>query len=233
MTYLDAIRTIIHERLEALGLRKTAVPAVEPDSGSKHVDIFISENLKDAETVFIVFGECTKDLGLVAGRIAGGSGGINKGSMVGAVKALHHHAATGIILANMGEPYWSPEYKRAMTATAGQAVPMPSLVHMAIKYNPQVNDVPGSESPLCHARTIFNTAVAEYANKTAKINIVAVGDSCEVVASLLDEEQIWTEWGPCLQGALFYSPAFYHEPKQAGLKAFLAKVAHITIHNEQ
>ncbi len=161
---------------------------------------------------------------MVASRIAGGPGGIEKGSMAGVVKAIQRRKSTGIILANMGESYWSPEHKRAITVVDSRALSMPSLVHMGVQYHPQVNDIPGSESPLCHARTVLNTIVAKNANKNAKINIIAAGDSCEVIASLLDEEKTWAEWGPSLQGALFFCPAFYLDTKQAGLKDFLAKV---------
>lgn len=161
---------------------------------------------------------------MVASRIAGGPGGIEKGSMVRVVKAIQRRESAGIILANMSESYWSPEHKRAVTRVDSKALSMPSLVHMGIEYHPQVNDIPGSESPLCHARTVLNSVVAQNANKKAKISIVAVGDSCEIVTSLLDEEETWTEWGPSLQGALFFSPAFYPDTKQAGLKDFLAMV---------
>ncbi|XWW98317.1 hypothetical protein V2A60_006317 [Cordyceps javanica] len=218
-----AVQNIVHERLESLGLRKTTLPPVEPGSESQHVNIFVSENLKDAKRIIVVFGECAKELGMVASRIAGGPGGIEKGTMVGAVKAMQRHDSVGMILANMGESYWSPEHKRAVTVADSAALSMPSLVHMGIKYHAEVNDIPGSESPLCHARTVLNTAVAQYANKDAKITIIAIGDSCEVIVSLLDEEETWIKWGASLQSAVFYSPAFYHEQKQDGLRKFLAE----------
>lgn len=184
----------------------------------------MSNNLADAERIIVIFGECAKELGLVASRIAGGPGGIEKGSMVGVVKAIQRRKSIGIILANMGESYWSLEHKRAITVVDSRALSMPSLVHMGVQYHPQVNDIPGSESPLFHARTVLNTVVAKNANKNTQINIIAAGDSCEVIVSLMDEEKTWAEWGPSLQGALFFCPAFYLETKQAGLKDFLAKV---------
>ncbi|OAQ99160.1 hypothetical protein LLEC1_01237 [Akanthomyces lecanii] len=220
-----AVQSIIHERLETLGLCKTHLPPLTPGSESKHVNIFISNNLADAKRIVVVFGECVKELGLIASRIAGGPGGIEKGSMVGLVKAIQRRESTGIVLANMGESYWSPEHKRAITVVDSRALSMPSLVHKGVEYHPQVNDIPGSESPLCHARTVLNTVVVQNANENAKINIIAAGDSCEVINSLLDEEKTWEKWGRYLQGALFFSPAFYADPKQAGLKDFLAKVA--------
>ncbi len=172
-----------------------------------------------------MFGERARELGLVASRIAGGPGGIEKGSMVRAVKAIQgKKGSTAIILANMSESYWSPEHKRAVTVADSAALSMPSLVHMGIIYDPKVNDIPGSESPLCHARTVLNTAVSQNAKKNAKISMIAIGDSCGVITSLLDEEKTWEDWGPSIQGILFFSPAFYHELKQTSLKDFLAKV---------
>ncbi|KAM3507192.1 hypothetical protein MY10362_001926 [Beauveria mimosiformis] len=218
-----AVQGVIHERLESLDLIKTPLPPVEPGSESRHVNIFVSKNLADAERIIIVFGECAKELGSVANRVVGGPGGVEKGSMIGAVKAMQRHESAGIILANMGESYWSQEHKRAITVGNSAALSMPSLVHMGIKYHAEVNDIPGSESPACHVRTILSTVIARNAKKNAKINIIAIGDSCEVINTLLDDEKIWTEWGPSLQSAVFYSPAFYNEAKQAGLRNFLAK----------
>ncbi|KAJ3494088.1 hypothetical protein NLG97_g4302 [Lecanicillium saksenae] len=228
-----AVQKVIHERLESRGLRKIPLPTVASASDAKHVNIFVSDNIEKAERILIIFGECTKELGLVAGRIAGGPGGINKGSMVDAVTAIQRNESTGIILANMGESYWSPAYKRAMTVAAGAALPMPSLVHLGIKYHSQVNDIPGSESPIDHARTVFDTAVTKYANKYAKITIIAIGGSCEAIVSLLDEEKTWANCGSSLQAALFYSPAFYHEPKRVGLKTFLIKKSRGYVVSEQ
>ncbi|KAM3558039.1 hypothetical protein ARSEF4850_004780 [Beauveria asiatica] len=228
-----AVQGVIHERLESLGLIKTPLPPVEPGSESKHVNIFVSKNLADAERIIIVFGECAKELGSVANRVVGGPGGVEKGSMVGAVKAMQRHESAGIILANMGESYWSQEHKRAITVGNSAALSMPSLVHMGIKYHAEVNDIPGSESPACHVRTILSTVITRNARKNAKINIIAIGDSCEVVNTLLDDEKIWAEWGPSLQSAVFYSPAFYNKPKQAGLINFLAKKSRSYMVSEQ
>ncbi|PQK16435.1 hypothetical protein BB8028_0006g07550 [Beauveria bassiana] len=218
-----AVQGVIHERLESLGLVKTPLPPVEPGSESKYVNIFVSKNLADAERIIIVFGECAKELGSVANRVVGGPGGVEKGSMIGAVKAMQRHGSVGIILANMGESYWSQEHERAITVGHSAALTMPSLVHMGIKYHAEVNDIPGSESPACHVQTVLSTVITKNAKKNAKINIVAIGDSCEVITTLLDDEKTWTKWGPSLQSAVFYSPAFYNEPKQAGLRNFLAK----------
>ncbi|KAM3530816.1 hypothetical protein MY4038_004752 [Beauveria bassiana] len=218
-----AVQGVIHERLESLGLVKTPLPPVEPGSESKYVNIFVSKNLADAERIIIVFGECAKELGSVANRVVGGPGGVEKGSMIGAVKAMQRHGSAGIILANMGESCWSQEHKRAITVGHSAALTMPSLVHMGIKYHAEINDIPGSESPACHVQTVLSTVITKNAKKNAKMNIVAIGDSCEVITTFLDDEKTWTKWGPSLQSAVFYSPAFYNEPKQAGLRNFLAK----------
>lgn len=194
------------------------------DSEPKHVPVFISNNLNNASRIIVIFGGHAKELGVVAGRTVGGPGGIDKGSMVSVVRAIQETDSVGIVLANMGESYWWPEGKRAITVSASSVLPMPSLVHLGIKYDKELNDIPGSESPRCHARTVLDTVLLQHANRDVKINIIAVGESCETIVTLLDEEQTWTTWGDSLQSALFYSPAFSPELKQPGLKDFLAKV---------
>lgn len=173
----------------------------------------------------MIFGEHAKGLGVIARRIIGGPGGIDKGSLVSVVRAIQQKdSSTGIILANMGETYWWPEGKRAITVAASGTLSMPSLVHLGIQYHPEANDIPGSESPLCHARTILSSVVPQHAKADAKISIIALGDSCETVVNILDEENAWSRLGPSLQSALFFGPAFCKEVEQPGLQEFLSEV---------
>lgn len=203
---------------------KTAVPPLAAGSEANHVPIFTSKNLKDAEHVIFVFGEHAKDLGVIASRVISGAQGINKGSMVSVVEAIQRDESTAIVLANMGESYWWPDGKRAITVAGSTALQMPSLVHMGTKYHAPLNDIPGSESPLCHARTVLDSVLDNEAQSEIRVSIIALGDSCETIVKLLDEDEAWNRWGARLTSALFCNPAFCKDIQQPGLKVFLAKV---------
>lgn len=229
---VDALRKIIFERLENEGLEKVnlslGTPSTEP-----HVPIFVSPDLKEKSHVVIILGEPTQDLGMLAGRVANGPGGLNKGSMVSVVRALKEQVASstdssspGIVLANMGQRYWWPEGKRALTLVDSAAIPLPSMVHAGRRYIPTVNDIPGSETPLSHVETIFKEVISASVAEDAKISIIAVRESCEVVEKFLDIKQNWDTWGTRLNAMVLLANVYTTDHlTNTDLKEFLAKVS--------
>ncbi|KAL1856281.1 hypothetical protein Daus18300_010854 [Diaporthe australafricana] len=157
---------LIHPRLEALGLSKLALPlgaGADDDAANntdrRHVPIFVSPDLKSKKRVVVIFGETEQELGVIAHRVIGGPGGVDKGSMVGITRALlqqgkeqgttqdqdqdkdskdmkdkedqdHQDSDTGVVLANTGELWWWPEGGRGLTPRGGQNAPMRSAVHL-------------------------------------------------------------------------------------------------------
>lgn len=229
---LDALRKVIFERLENEGLEKVNLP-LETPSTEPHVPIFISPDLKEKSHVVIILGEPTQDLGMLAGRVANGPGGLNKGSMVSVIRALKEQVASstdssspGIVLANMGQRYWWPEGKRALTLVDSAAIPLPSMVHAGRRYIPSVNDIPGSETPINHVETIFKEVLSASVAEDAKISIIAVRESCEVVEKFLDNRQNWDTWGTRLNAMVLLANVYTTDHlTNADLKEFLAKVS--------
>ncbi|KAM0201287.1 hypothetical protein ACHAPI_002162 [Fusarium lateritium] len=220
-----ALEDIIHDRLEKEGLQKfRLLPENE-----KYCPIFLSPNIVKTTRIVIVVGEPTQDLGFVAGRIANGPGGVAKGSMISVVQALAKQTASRgdpespcVILANVGQRYWWTEEKRALTIEAAADVPLPSMVHTGRRYVEELNGIPGSETPLAHVKTIFDKVLG--ANTNAKIDIIAIGQSCEVVLQLFEEEQTWTRWGQRLGGMLLMGTVFPADGlTNVEFKDFLAK----------
>ena len=222
---------IVSKRLEHEGLEKVNLPLGTGDS-DPHVPVFRSPDLREKTHFTIVFGEPTQDLGILAGRVANGSGGLDKGSMVSIVRALKEQtafsrdeSAPGIILANMGQRYWWPDGKRALTIADSAAIPLPSMVHTGRKYISSLNDIPGSETPLRHVETIFNEVVYLSTHRDTMINIVAVGQSCEVVEKFLDDAKNWKKWGTRLNAIVLLGNIYTVDKLiNKDFKEFLAKV---------
>ncbi|KAF4978763.1 hypothetical protein FZEAL_4908 [Fusarium zealandicum] len=223
-----AMEKIIHERLEKEGLVKLPFRGNHTDT-EKHCPIFVTPDISKSSRIVIVFGEPVQDLGFLAGRVASGPGGLVQGSMISVVQALAKQTSSlddsrspGVVLANMGQRHWWPEEKRALTVAASGDVPLPSLVHLGRRYVQELNEIPGSESPLAHMTSIFESIVAS--NKDAKIDMIVIGESCEVALNFFENKKNWANWGNRLGGMLFLGTVYSIEKlTNENLKDFLAQ----------
>ena len=90
----EAVQKVVHTRLQALDLEKIILPHSTKSTSAPHLHIFASKTIASATRVVLVFGESTQDLGVLAHRVIGGPGGINKGSMVSVAQGiLSQHAS--------------------------------------------------------------------------------------------------------------------------------------------
>ncbi|KAJ6446898.1 mitochondrial import receptor subunit or translocase domain-containing protein [Purpureocillium lavendulum] len=196
----QAMEDEIHARLEKQGLQKVLLPlgatATEP-----HVPIFVSDGLESKSRIVLILGEPSQDLGVMAGRVANGPGGIDQGSMVSVVRKLQEHVSSatdpsppGVIIANPGQLYWWPEGRRSLTVTASDSVPLPSLVHTGRRHVPELNDIPGNESRSSHIRYVWDKVLLAKSNPEAKISVIAIGETCETVTQYLDKPEHWSRW---------------------------------------
>ncbi|KAI0487299.1 Arb2 domain-containing protein [Xylaria cf. heliscus] len=195
----QAVQDEIHKRFMDLGLSKLYLPAgtTSVPSGPS-VPIFVSADLAKKSRVVIIFGETHQDLGVLAHRVLGGQGGIEKGSLVKAVKAILQQrcspadpAAPGVILANMGELIWWPEGGRTLCKFAFDSAPMRSAAHAGNYIDPEVNRVPGNESFNAHVKYIFEKVVPELVDPTAGLDIIGLGDAADVVETYLNNDATW------------------------------------------
>lgn len=229
--FLDAMEAIVHERLEKEGMQKLRLPQGTPAT-EPHLPIFITPNLDTKTRIVVIFGEPTQDLGIVAGRVANGPGGINEGSMVSIVRALASQRSSpddasppGIVLANTGQTYWWPEGKRAITVSASAALPLPSLMHKGIREVPSLNGIPGNENPREHVKCVFDQVLGCMAGEQAVVDVVAIGETCEIVEKFLDGKEAWGVWGKRLGSLVLLGPVFEADGLTNGeFKDFLAKV---------
>ncbi|KAL6866790.1 Arb2 domain-containing protein [Trichoderma novae-zelandiae] len=227
-----AMESIVHERLEREGMQKVLLPQATPAT-EPHTPIFITPNLETKTRIVVIFGEPTRELGLVAGRVANGAGGINEGSMVSVVRALGSQRSSpddasppGIVLANMGQTYWWPEGKRAITVSASAALPLPSLLHKGVREVPSLNRIPGNENPTEHVKHIFDEVLGSMAGEKAVLDVVAVGEACEIVERFLDGREAWEVWGKRIGSLILLGPVFEAEGLTNGqFREFLAKRA--------
>ncbi|KKY36736.1 putative mitochondrial 40s ribosomal protein mrp2 [Diaporthe ampelina] len=209
---------LIYPRLEALGLAKLALP-LGTATAQPHVPIFVSPGLKNKKRVVLIVGESEQELGVLAHRVIGGAGGVDKGSMVGIARAILQDqgedqvdgAATtsaidtdtsdnapGLILANTGELWWWPEGGRGLTPRGFQGAPMRSAVHWGRFRDDgphSANTVPRNGSPAAHVSCVFEQVVgnADLVAADAVVQVVGVGDGAAAAARTLDAN--WARWG--------------------------------------
>ena len=184
------------------------------------------DKMATASRVVLVFGETCQDLGVVAHRVIGGPGGVDKGSMVSFVRPVLEEGQVdvGVILANMGQLLWWAEGDppRPLTRHALAAAPRRSAVHDF----PRGAGVPNHGSASEHVRAIFEEVVPALAPISATLDIVAIGDAVDVVETYLDREDVWSRWRSrlgCFVNVGGYFPAW--ELKCDGFKQFLRDVS--------
>ena len=190
---------IVHQRLESEGLVKITLPLGTTDLTQPHLPVFVSPDLAKKPRVVVVFGEAVQDLGIIAHRVIGGHGGVNKGSMVSVVQALKAQqcssgdpTAPGIILANPGQTWWWPEGKRALSPSCRHSVPMASAVHWGRYYDPKGNAIPENRTAAEHIRYMFDKVIPSVATENVVLDVIAVGDAADHVETYLDQN--WATW---------------------------------------
>lgn len=244
------VSQLIHPRLEALGLTKVALPLGTPTS-EPHVPIFVSPGLKSKKRVVLIVGESEQELGVIAHRVIGGAGGVDKGSMVDIARAIlqgdhgndqnhdeeESHAggtgpgaansAPGLVLANTGELWWWPEGGRGLTPRASHGAPMRSAVHWGRFGGGGANAVPRNGTPAAHVRCVFEQVLGGDAGLVAAdavVQVVGVGDGAVAAQRVLDGD--WARWGGrvgCL--AMCGGGLDVDSVRDGGFRAFLREVS--------
>lgn len=189
------------QRLERLGLVKIRLP-LGASEADKHVPIYVSKDLKDKKEIIVLFGEACQDLGIFAHRVIGGKGGIDVGSAVGFIKYISFSAAKegreapGIILANLGQLFWSYRAKRALTLVSWGALPRKSAADPPYDLDEYKNSIPENKSCKEHVSCIFENVLAnpEFCAQDSKIQIVGVSEGAVESTMFLHDPDNFSRW---------------------------------------
>ncbi|KAL1843270.1 hypothetical protein VTJ49DRAFT_2379 [Mycothermus thermophilus] len=194
----QAIQKVLKSRLADAGFTTVPLPLGTPTT-EPHVPILTSANAATASRVVVLFGETCQALGVFANRVIGGRGGVNRGSVLGFIKAMQqqHCSATdpappGLVVTNPGELWWWPEGRRGLTQTDRHRIPMASAVH-ARYHAPEVNEIAGNRNVVEHVVSIFESVVLgeRFVRKDAKVDVIVVGDTAEAVEKYLDDDTVF------------------------------------------
>jgi alanine dehydrogenase len=105
---------------------------------------------------------------------------------------------------------------------------MASAVHLGRYHDAKVNEVPGNRTVREHVRGVFEAVVllgGGMVSKEAKVDVIALGDTADVVEGYLDDDKVWEKVGRRL-GCLVTLGGCYSskEFKCEGFKRFMAEV---------
>jgi len=181
----------------------------------------------------VIFGETHQDLGILAHRVIGGRGGIDKGSLVTTVRAIlgeqkqkQKSSAPGVILANMGELLWWPEGRRTLNPHAFDWAPMHSAAHQGNQIVPAIHHVPGNESAKAHVKYIFEQVVPALVNDAAGLDVIGLGNGADVLEDYLNNDAVWKRVGHRLNCLAIVGGAVpVWDIKCDGLRQFLRDVS--------
>lgn len=153
--------------------------------------------------------------------------------MVSVVQELHSHISSvgdpsppGIVIANPGQLYWWPEGFRTLTITDSAAIPLPSLVHTGRRYCEDRNSVPGNRTPEEHVSYVVDELLGEQVSESAKLSLVAIGQSCEVLNKFFDNDRNSKRWLGRVDAMLLLGTVYPTDTLQNDLfKDFLAEAS--------
>lgn len=129
--------------------------------------------------------------------------------------------APAIILANTGQLRWCRSLGKAMTFTSWNALTRPSAVDECVHYDPIRNSVAGHRDIGQHVDQILTTVIPKLCGRDAKIEIMAIADSCKYVPLSLDRN--WSSIAPRMQSMALIDPDFAQPESYTNplFKAFL------------
>lgn len=211
------------------------LPLGTTDPSQPNLEIRVSEDIDKKSRVIIFLGENNQEFGVLAHRVIGGKGGVNKGSVVGLVQGLKKQKSSttdpsppGIIIANPGEMSWWPEGKRTLTITGRHAIPMSSAVQIGYHFTEKKHRVPENRNMAEHVRYILDKVVPALVPETAKLDIITISDTGEKVQKYLNKDEVWAKLGPRMNSLTIVAGWFDQSSVESeSFRKFLAEVSHV------
>lgn len=227
-----AVRSVVHDRLASLGLRRALLPLGATES-DPHVPIFTSGDLSAKSRVVVIFAESSVYLGVLSALGIMRRGGVDRNSAVGLVRRLLAQESTGddpsppgVVLANAGELFWWPAGRRGLTHADRFGAPMASAAHLAAEFDERVNGIPGNRTESEHVRYVFEAVLKDEVG--GRVDVIAVGDMADVVEGYLNDDETWDRMGGML-GSMVVLGGFYHvnKFKCEGFARFMKEVRYL------
>lgn len=167
--------------------------------------------LRTKKSIIIAINNGATDLGVWSYRSLYREGGLEGGSCISLLKALHsgtefrvpshsdsdlngkgEEEEPGLIILNPGQLLYSHRRSAALTHTSWLDQPRPSAVHPAPLIHPVHNLIPGNTSAATHVAYVFDNIVCNpsYVSPTARLYIIALVDGCRWLLEYLDSKPV-------------------------------------------
>jgi len=226
-------RKIALDRLSVLGLRPLKL-----SEGSHHTSITILHTpdlSRNTSRVLVLCPDHDTDLGIWSVRSIDGVGGrFSAGCMENTVSRAISEGYS-VIIANPGALIYDPDLKTTITSHSWAARQKPWKLGGKIHNSPDPtwNVVKGSENPEAHVHMLFERIVKKTVPKSAKIYIIAVGESANAVAQYFDRT-FDSQWAFQLFACVFAQPTYsISSLTSSNLKRHINKLARAyVVHSE-
>lgn len=179
MTILVAVRKIILDRLEGLGVQTVRLPLGAKEN-DKHVPILVSNGIRSKNRVIVFLGERQMEPGVLSWRTVGDQG-IKHGSLVDFVDALKNGPSPtvessdpGIIVANPCQLLWYRGGERAVSWNEWMDLPRETGVSDAMRVDEIKNYIDHNRDYTEHINYLFDQVLPELVSKDAKIDIIGL-----------------------------------------------------------
>ncbi|KAM7209723.1 Arb2 domain containing protein [Naviculisporaceae sp. PSN 640] len=225
----SAIGQVLRQRLDNEGLKKVMLPLGTTDPSQPNLEIRVSEDIDKKSRVVIFLGENNQEFGVLAHRVLGGKGGVNKGSVISLIQELKKQQSSakdasppGIIIANPGEMSWWPEGKRTLTIAGRHAIPMSSAVQIGYHFTEKKHRVSENRDSVEHIRYMLEKVVPALVPETAKLDIITISTTAEEVQEYLSKDEVWSKLEPRMNSLTIVGGWFDQSSVESeGFKKFL------------
>lgn len=239
----------MHNRLARFGLGPVRLP-LGAAADEPHVTVLATDDLATAGRIVLFVGETAQDVGILAHRVVGGAGGINKGSLVSMVETLRgeqQQRPPAVLVFNPGQLFWWPQGQRCLSLPARQGMPRPSAAHYPPRTLPGVNTVPGHATADEHVASVFREMLepllpllplplpdtagdtarsGHHHHSTPRLTTIAIAGGADALEGFLDQADHWRRWEPHMDSLVLLGGLYEATDVQTdGFRQFLRRRA--------
>ena len=185
---LDAIHTIIKDRLMGMGMEILTLPISKGVQRHK-TPVFVSSNISQASSVVVFIGEMVEDLGVFSYRDICQEG-LGFGSVIKLAKWVlgesPKSSTTALVIANPGARVWLNSTDSAVNMESFNARSRRSAASRA-RYPSARNTIQGNETLAKHTKTLFEDLLFQKMKQGSMVDVLGLSEGGFAALMYLNE----------------------------------------------